>query len=194
MTARLTFICHASTDATRSIAFPSDERLDDQGRARAHAFADHLQGASRVWVGPELRTRQTAEALGLDAIIAPELRDCDYGTWKGCTLQELSAREPEAVSRWLRDPTAAPPGGESTANVIQRAANWLDLQLGVAGRAIVVTHAAIIRAAIVHAIGAPAQSFWRIDIGPLSRVCFSGHDGRWNLRYIGPMQSAPEPS
>jgi broad specificity phosphatase PhoE len=192
MTARLDFICHASTAATRDIAFPADEPLDDQGRARALAFADHLHGANRVWASPELRTRQTAQALGLDAVIAPELRDCDCGAWKGRALQELSACEPEAVSRWLRDPTAAPPGGESTANVIQRVASWLDLQQGVTGRAIVVTHAAIIRAAIVYAIGASAHSFSRIDVAPLSRACLSGHDGRWNLTYIGPMQSKPE--
>jgi broad specificity phosphatase PhoE len=35
-------------------------------------------------------------------------------------------------------------------------------------QSIVVTDPAIIRAAIVHAIEATPQSFWRIDIAPLS--------------------------
>ena len=48
-----------------------------------------------------------------------------------------------------------------------------------------VTHATIIRAAIVQAIGAPPQSFWRIDIAPLSITRLSGDDGRWNLSSSG---------
>jgi len=50
-----------------------------------------------------------------------------------------------------------------------------------AARIIVVTHATIIRAAIVHAIDATPQSFWRIDIAPLSGTRLSGTQGRWNL-------------
>jgi broad specificity phosphatase PhoE len=189
MMTRLTLISHASTAATRSVRFPADEPLDDQGRAHALALANHLPRADRVWVSPELRARQTAEALELAAVVASELRDCDYGAWRGCSFEELSAGNPESVSMWLRDPGAAPHGGESTASLIQRVADWLDRQHAVSGRAIVVTHAAVIRAAIVHAIGAPAQSFWRIDVSPLSQVCLSGQDGRWNLRYVGPIQS-----
>jgi broad specificity phosphatase PhoE len=190
MTTRLTFICHASTEATRSVWFPADEPLDDQGRTRALALAHHLQGANRVWVSPELRARQTAEALGLGAVVVPELRDCDYGMWRGCSFEELSARNPEMVSTWLRDPETAPHGGESTMNLIQRVASWLDQQRQMPSRAIVVTHAAIIRAAIVHAIDASAKTFWRIDVSPLSQACLSGYDGRWNLRYVGPIQSS----
>ena len=189
MMTRLTLISHASTAATRSARFPANEPLDDQGRARASALANHLPGADRAWVSPELRARQTAEALSLAAVVAHELRDCDYGTWRGCSFEELSARDPESVSSWLRDPQAAPHGGESTASLIQRVADWLDRQRTAPGRAIVVTHPAIIRAAVVHAIGAPEPSFWRIDVSPLSQACLSGQDGRWNLRYVGPIQS-----
>jgi broad specificity phosphatase PhoE len=186
-TTRLTLICHASTEATRSVRFPADEPIDDQGRARALALANHVRGTNRVWVSPELRALQTAEALGLGAVVAPELRDCDYGIWRGCSFEELSARDPETIFTWLRDPGVAPHGGESTMNLIQRVASWLDQQREMPSRAIVVTHAAIIRAAIVHAIDASAQTFWRIDVSPLSQACLSGYDGRWNLRYVGPI-------
>jgi broad specificity phosphatase PhoE len=189
MTARLILICHASTEAMRGVTFPADEPLDDQGLARALGLANHLHGANQVWVSPERRARQTAEALGLAAVVAPELRDCDYGAWRGCSFEELSARDPKAISSWLRDPGAVPHGGESITNLIERVASWLDRQHGVPGRAIIVTHAAVIRAAIVYAIDASAQSFWRIDVAPLSQVCLSGHDGRWKLKYVGPIQS-----
>jgi len=189
MTARLILICHASTEATRCARFPADEPLDDQGRARALALTDHLQRAKLAWVSPELRARQTAEALGLDAIVTPELRDCDYGAWTGRCFDDVCAHDPDAVSTWLRDPQAAPHGGESTSKLIQRVATWLDRQNGMADRMIVVTHAAIVRAAIVHSIGALPRSFWRIDIAPLFLTRLSGNSGRWNLQYVGPIQS-----
>jgi broad specificity phosphatase PhoE len=50
---------------------------------------------------------------------------------------------------------------------------------------VAITHPAVVRAAIVHALGAPPAAFWRIDVAPLSRTDLSGRDGRWNLRGIG---------
>jgi broad specificity phosphatase PhoE len=132
-----------------------------------------------------LRAVQTAEALQLDATIDPLLRDCDYGRWSGRSLDDVQAQEPEAVAEWMRNPGAAPHGGESTLAVMERAAAWLDAQNGVPGRVIAVTHAAVIRAAIVHAIGAESVSLARIDIAPLSIARLSGHNGRWNLVSLG---------
>jgi broad specificity phosphatase PhoE len=44
-----------------------------------------------------------------------------------------------------------------------------------------VTHASVIRAAIVCALEAEPRSFWRIDIAPLSLTRLSGNHGRWTL-------------
>jgi len=181
MTARLILICHASTAAVRKAAFPADEPLDEYGKAAAAALAGSLPRADQCWTGSELRTRQTAEALGLKANPLPMLRDCDYGKWKGRTFNEICEQEPDAIALWLRDPAAAPHGGESILAVMQRIATWLDSELADNQQSIVVTHSAVIRAAIVHAIDAKPQSFWRIDIAPLSRTRLSGTEGRWNL-------------
>jgi broad specificity phosphatase PhoE len=54
--------------------------------------------------GPERRAKQTAEALGLSAENAVELRDCDYGACRGYTLSEVEQRQPEEVLVWLTDP------------------------------------------------------------------------------------------
>jgi broad specificity phosphatase PhoE len=181
MTARLILICHASTDALRKSAFPSDEPLDERGAKRAAALADGLPRADAAWTSPELRARQTAAALGLVAVPQPMLRDCDYGAWTGCTFKDVCAREPEAVAAWLSDPAAIPHGGESLLSLIQRVADWLAGMQSHGGQSIVVTHATVIRAGIVHALGAGPQSFWRIDVVPLSVTCLSGANGRWNL-------------
>jgi broad specificity phosphatase PhoE len=184
MTARLILICHASTDATRKFAFPADEPLDARGEADAAALAGSVTRGDQCWTAPELRTRQTAEALGLAANVLPQLRDCDYGSWKGRSLNDIESQEPTAVATWLRDPSAAPHGGESIVDLMRRVATWLDGEQTHHRRLIVVTHAAIIRAAVIHAIDATLQSFWRIDVAPLSCTQLSAADNRWNLRSI----------
>jgi broad specificity phosphatase PhoE len=187
MTARLILISHGSTDAVRSASFPADEPLDERGATRAAALAGTLPKADWCWTSPELRTRQTAQFLRLNANVQLTLRDCDYGAWAGRTFDEVRAREPDATSAWLRDPAAAPHGGESITAVIRRVGQWLADEQARCQRAIVVTHPAVIRAAIVHAIEAPPQSFWRIDIAPLSVTRLSSPGGRWNLSAAGCM-------
>jgi broad specificity phosphatase PhoE len=185
MTARLTLICHAPTEAVRKAAFPDDEPLDAQGRRRAAALAGRLPHADRYWTSPELRARETAQALQLNTEIQPLLRDCDYGRWRGLTFDEVQAREPDAAAVWLREPAAAPHGGESFVAVIARVAAWLAGEQAHHRQAIVITHPAIVRAAVVHAIESMPQSFWRIDAAPLSCTRLSGNDGRWNLVSTG---------
>ena len=187
MTARVILICHGSTDAVRAARFPTDEPLDEFGLKGARPLAVGLPKVDRCWTSPELRTRQTARALELDAEIEPMLRDCDYGAWAGQTLDEIHAREPDAASAWLLDPAATPHGGESIAAVIRRVGQWLADEQERGQRAIVVTHPAVIRAAIVHAVEAVPQSFWRIDVAPLSVTRLSGRHGRWNLSAAGCM-------
>jgi broad specificity phosphatase PhoE len=185
MTVRLELVCHASTSATRTAAFPADEPLDDRALRRLAVLASDDRRADRVLTSPALRARQTAEAMKLTATLDPELRDCDYGRWAGLGFDEVQAREPEAAAEWLRDPTATPHGGESREALMRRVAVWLGEQLATKGKVLAVTHASVIRAAIVHAIEAGPRSFWRIDVAPLSVARLSGHDGRWILISLG---------
>jgi broad specificity phosphatase PhoE len=185
VTTRLILIAHGSTAALRGSFFPADEPLDEHGNASAAALAGRLPSADRWLTSPELRTRQTAEALGLSADVEAVLRDCDYGSWSGKSFKDVCAREPEAVAAWLRAPEAMPHGGESVLGLMHRVAGWLIGEQARRQRSIVVTHTTIIRAAIVQAIGALPQSFWRIDIAPLSITRLSGDGSRWNLTSSG---------
>ncbi|TDV57171.1 histidine phosphatase family protein [Actinophytocola oryzae] len=180
MTSRLVLICHAATAATRTGAFPLDEPVE-KTPAPAPARAD-------VYLtGPETRCRQTAKALGLSATVDEDLRDCDHGTWRGQTLDDLVTSAPTAVTQWLTDPSAAPHEGESIVDLIARVGEWLDEVRYDHTRIVAVTHPAVIRAAIVHAILATPRSFWRIDVPSLSRTVLSGRPSSWTLRL-------PEPS
>ena len=130
MTARLTLICHGSTDAVRAAAFPMDEPLDHHGKTGATELVGRLPNVDCCWTSPELRTRQTAEALGLSANVQPMLRECDYGRWAGKRFSEIVADEPDAANSWLHDPAAAPHGGESILDLMGRVATWLADEAG----------------------------------------------------------------
>jgi broad specificity phosphatase PhoE len=179
---RLTWICCGPTAATQRAAFPADEPLEESAIAKAQTASAGLERCEWAFAGPEQRVLQTATALGLEAAIESALRECDYGRWRGLSLKEVEQAEPDALARWLSDPHAAPHGGESLAQVMQRVGDWLDGPARKKGRGVAVSHPSIIRAAVLHAIGAPVASFWRVDVEPLSRMQMS-HDGRaWNLR------------
>ena len=52
------------------------------------------------------------------------------------------------------------------------------------GRVLALTHPAVMRAALIHALGASATAFWRIDVAPLSRLILSRHGGSWRLQAL----------
>lgn len=175
---RLTLVSHAMTDAMSAGRFPTDEPLNSVGHRQVDASID-LGVADAVYCGPEKRTRQTAELLGLQADVDNRLADVDCGRWRGDVLGGV---RPADLAIWLTDPTRAPHGGETLVDVVDRVRGWMDSLTARRGRFIAVTHPAVVRAAILVALDAPAKSFWRIDIAPASRTVmhFRGH--AWTLR------------
>jgi broad specificity phosphatase PhoE len=181
---RITFISHAPTAAVRRAAFPLDEPIEQHELEKLRSIGWIPPRVRRVYAGPERRTKQTASALGLDPIPSAELKDLDYCSWRGKSLDEVRSTDPDGVHRWLTDIDAAPHGGESIANVLARIKRWLAGQHS-SGHTLAVTHPAVIRAAVVLTLRAPAQSFWRIDIPPVSITDLRWSGGFWNLRGSG---------
>jgi broad specificity phosphatase PhoE len=172
---------HAPTSATRSSAFPADEPLDERGREQAAVLAASLPQGAAVVTSPARRCRETAEAAGLEAEVDGEIAECDFGRWSGTSLAEVNDADPDAVRTWMLDPGSAPHGGESLTLLCARVARWLDDQAGFEGRAIAITHGEVIKAAVVHALGAPVLAFWRIDVSPLAITELHAHGGRWTV-------------
>jgi broad specificity phosphatase PhoE len=187
MTTRLDLLAHGASSATRAGRFPDDEALEASAVAALKALRGRLQSYARVLTSPSRAAHETAAALGLKAGVETALKDCDYGRWRGLEVADVVAREPEEFAAWLGDPAAAPHGGESLAALIERAGVWLGQSLTREGATLAVTHAAVVRAAIVSALGASSSAFWRIDVPPLSHARLSGRDGRWNLVALGPL-------
>jgi broad specificity phosphatase PhoE len=182
---RLLLVRHAPTAATRRFAFPVDESLDQRGRAAAHALAAALPARLPVVCSPSARCVETAEAAGLavDAI-EPAIAECDFGAWAGRTLEDVTVAEPDAGTAWMTDPDAAPHGGESLRAFAARVAGWLAAQAPLEGGAIAITHGGVVKAAIVAALSAPIEAFWRVDATPLAVTEMHAHDGRWTLSKV----------
>ena len=79
---RLTLVSHAMTDAMAAGRFPTDEPLNAVGHRQVDATVE-LGLVDAAMCGPEKRTRQTAELLGLRAQTDPRLADLDCGAWRG---------------------------------------------------------------------------------------------------------------
>lgn len=191
MTSRVLFVSPGMSASLRQARFDDGGSLEESGAAGARAAAGSLPPAGRVLVSPSVRCEETASALGLDGVPAPELAGLDVGRWRGRTLDEVGAAEPEALGRWLTDPGCAPHGGESVQDLCGRVARWLAGTEAVEGRTLAVVEPEVVRAAVVAALGLPAEVFWRLDVPPLTVTGLSGRAGRWNLRLGRPL-SAPE--
>jgi len=179
---RLILVRHGPTLATDASAFPLDEPLSQDGLERAAALTPLLPAHASAVSSPALRCRQTAAALGVEVAVEPLVAECDFGSWRGRTLAELNEAEPEAVRAWMTDPASRPHGGESLTAFAGRVARWLDAfegtdgarsgdgESGDGGDAVTVafTHGGVVKAAVVHALGAPIEAFWRVAAAPAS--------------------------
>ncbi|MEU1043118.1 histidine phosphatase family protein [Streptomyces sp. NPDC005907] len=187
MTTRVTLISAASSAALRAARFDDGCPADAGGLRLARAAAGTFTAAGERWVSPSVRCRDTAGALGLDAVEVAEFAGLDVGRWRGATLDEVGATEPEAVARWLADPGSAPHGGESVRDFCDRVARGLERAAEHTGRVVAVVEPEVVRAALVRALGAPESAFWRIDVPPLTATDLSGRSRRWNVRAGRPL-------
>jgi broad specificity phosphatase PhoE len=87
----------------------------------------------------------------------------------------------------MRNPATAPHGGETIPAVMERVKAWIAERGKDSGHTVAVTHASVIRAAIVYAIEADLRAFWRIDVVPLSRTDLRTNGRRWVLRSLAPL-------
>ena len=160
----------------------TDVPLNATGRAQAGALAERLRGEGIATVGTSdlSRARHTAEivaaALGVPvALVDPGLREQRFGRFEGLTPRECEERHPREWARYVADPHAGPPGGESRATVLERVVRAVE---GAAARlsepALLVTHGGAIRAllaALPATTGAPGSGApGRIPNGGVVRV------------------------
>lgn len=184
MATRLTMLCTGATASSRIGAFPSpDEPLDDGGARKVRAFRPIGRLPDLAVSSPCRAAIETLGLLGHQAQPEPLLADLDYGDWSGCLLAAVQETEPDRLTAWLSDPTQPTPGGEAPSALVARAGSWIDLYAGRANAIAAVCPAAVIRAALSHALAMPLAAAMRIDIAPLTTMVLSYH-GQWRLQEL----------
>ncbi|MFI5686271.1 histidine phosphatase family protein [Streptomyces sp. NPDC051636] len=187
MQLRVTFVAAVRSAPLLAERFQDDRPLDQAGWDAVQHVARELlplAAAELRYCSPTPRSRATGDALGYAPLVQLALRDCDMGRWRGLTLGEAMAREPEAVDAWLADPRSTPHGGESLLQFISRVGGWLDTRpADDGGRIVAVAEPSVIRAALVYVLKAPPSTYWNLDVRPLSTTTVTGCAGRWNLRF-----------
>jgi 2,3-bisphosphoglycerate-dependent phosphoglycerate mutase len=134
-TTRIYIIRHAESvaNATSHFAGQSDAPLSERGRRQAEALSLAFSRVplDALYASDLKRAHNTAEAVArgrrLPIELEPGLRERDMGALAGVSFDEARERYPELWKQLLaRDPHAAPPGGESHAELAARVGRTLD--------------------------------------------------------------------
>ncbi len=190
---------HGETEASlkANICGASDIPLTEKGLIEAELVADVLVdfNIDSMFSSSLVRCSQTAD------IVARTLKMPTYykhsgllekkeGDWESKTYWQIRAEHPKLWEKWSKDPinTAPPGGGESVADFVARVGRAIEdirKKANTGQRVLLVTHAGVIKAIIMHTLDIPVQNFYRIDIalGSISRVDWS--DSFATLKYSG---------
>ena len=146
-----------------------DTALDAHGRWQGRQLARALAHEAMHTAAP------LAEARGLRVGSEPHLRERRFGVFEGFTYAHIAHHWPAETARWrARDPSFAPPRGESLAAFHERCLEVAGrLAQAHAGRCVVwVTHGGVLdclyRAATRQALDAPRT--WTLDNASINRL------------------------
>ena len=196
----LIFVRHgASEPAVEGVAFgvrdgQADPPLDAVGHEQAQRVAARLAAEDTVSVLVHTgltRTEQTAapiaEALGLQPVAVPPLREVFLGDWDGAEFRiRIMSGDPVALQAVAQERWDVIPGAESSEALAARVRRGLDEAAELARvhpvrRAIVVAHGGIIAEVCHQATGSRPFAFVSVENCSVSRVVVFA-DGTLRLR------------
>jgi len=162
----------------------SNPGLSDEGRDQVRATAEWLRPIADdidlLVASPVRRTHESAEIVaevlgGRDIVPEPGFAEMEFGIWEGLTFAEVAERHQEDLDAWLGNLDHAPGGGESLRAVEERVLTGLERVLSEqSGKTIaVVSHVTPIKTMVAHALGAPLESVYRLELSPASVTVLS---------------------
>jgi alpha-ribazole phosphatase len=177
---QLWLIRHAPVDGPRGIIHDLDAPADVRDAAALQRLRAQLPDPHVAISSPARRARETAEALGLVAVMDASFSEQDFGRWTGRSHEEIGRDFGSARDAFWRAPaTSRPPGGESFADQIARVRGGIDALP--AGDVIIVAHAGTIRAALALALGIEPDHALRFVIDPLSLTRLDRLENSWRV-------------
>jgi alpha-ribazole phosphatase len=176
----LWLIRHAPVDGLRGVIHGPDAPADLSDAAAFAALKARLPARAHAVCSPARRTRETAAALGLDAVQQIAFREQDFGAWTGRRHNDLVAELGDAYRDFWKSPASnRPPGGESFVDQIGRTVDGL-ASLPV-GDVVMVVHSGTIRAVLAIALELSPDAALRFVIDPLSLTRIDRLDNVWRV-------------
>jgi alpha-ribazole phosphatase len=178
---RLLLTPHAPTDWNAQGRYQgwTDTPLSEIGKRQAALVAQrlrkehidicHASTLRRAWETADAISRQR----GLEFTTDPRLREIRFGAWEGVTYADICHQDRQAMTAWEADPMqAAPPDGETLAEVAQRVESFLATMRNKYNDSdqtvLVVAHRGSLRVLICLALGLPAGAWWQFRLEPAS--------------------------
>lgn len=160
---RVDLLRHGEAEGGRRLrGSGTDDPLSPRGWVDMIAVLDREGPWDRIVSSPMRRcadfARVAGERLGVPMVLEPRFTEYDFGAWGGRALEELWAREGEALARFFADPDAVtPPGGEAAVDFRARVrAAWGELLAsGAGGAVLLVGHGGVLRQLVADALGVP---------------------------------------
>jgi broad specificity phosphatase PhoE len=141
----------------------TDIPLTDVGREQARRLGTAFAGRSfsRVLTSPLSRASETARLAGFtsDVVVDPDLQEWDYGVYEGRRRVDIAVDEP-GWTVWSRPIT----GGESLAELGERADRVIERLLPIGGDILVFSHGHFLRVLAARWIEAPARLASRLEL------------------------------
>lgn len=175
---KITYVAHGSTIFTDNHKLSSGSQyppINKSGEEQMYKIVEFIKNRGvkndKIISGPSLCTIQSseiiAEELKKDFVIEETLSPRLYGEWEGLTFEQIKKKYPEfSEDAPLQILLNTPKNGESLADFNNRISKAIDnvIEDNLVKRLLVVTHPAIIRAAISLALDIPIEQQYNIYI------------------------------
>lgn len=179
-TTRVLLLRHGAAEGSKEGYFygSTDAPLLAEGEAQVREAAARVEGwlmesETALYASTRARSVRTAEILseamklGLKPVIVPDIAELHLGDWEGETHASLNDKEPERLAEHYENFVHSKPPGDGE-SVAELAARVLPAFRDICDRekeknVIVCAHAAVNRVILCDALGAPLESFFRLE-------------------------------
>lgn len=169
---KLLLIRHAETDMAGTFCGHSNPPVNARGHEQIRRLIGALQAETAnpidaVYTSDLQRAVTTADALAkafaTPFMLAPQLREMDFGEWETLTWQQVEQRDSVYARKWSEAyPNLPTPGGECFAHFRDRVLDAVDqlARLDNRKQIAVVTHAGVMRTVLTALCGLEEQEAW----------------------------------
>lgn len=159
-----------------------DDPLTEKGWQQMWTGVGEREAWDVIISSPLLRCAEFANKLAgqrnTPVVIDERFKEIGFGVWEGKTKSELKTKREKEFKAFYADPIINTPAGAEPVNdfFIRVTSAFNDVRSEHAGKNIlIVAHAGVVRAIVTHAINAPVECMYKLNVlnGHVSRIIYT---------------------